>query len=493
LLTSPTEAPGLRSAGEAPVAGASLESPPSPNPLAPVAAFGDYELLEEIARGGMGVVYKARQISLNRVVAVKMLLSGRLASELDVRRFRAEAEAAAKLRHPHIVAIYEVGEHEGRQYFSMEYVEGQDLGHRVRERPLPVTLAAAYVKRIAEAVQYAHERGVLHRDLKPSNVLIDASDQPRVTDFGLAKLLHSDSGLTVSGQVLGTPSYMPPEQAAGRRDQTGPASDVYALGSILFFLVTGRPPFVAETLEATLAQVLHTEAVSPRLLNPSVSRDLETICLKCLEKEPRRRYASAQELAEDLGRCLRHEPIRARPTSRVERMLKWARRYPAVATLSAVIAVVVAAGFGAVLWQWREAEAARVIASQKAEAEAKEAYIARIALATSKVEAGAFPRAAEELRNCPPHLRHWEWDWLSGPLCRQFPGFRRTPPGDPRGEFFREWPVCAGGHRGDGAPLGSGKRTGSGVCQQPGSNQMRHLSGKRRGGGALRSVGLDPG
>jgi serine/threonine-protein kinase len=270
--------------------------------VAPLVAFNDYELLEEIDRGGMGVVYRARQISLNRPVAIKLILGGHLANGADMKRFRAEAETAAQLHHPNIVAIHEVGEHEGQPFFSMELVEGRNLGQLVRDEPLPSGKAAVYLKTIAEAVQYAHSRGVLHRDLKPSNILIDENDQPRITDFGLAKRLEGDASLTITGQVLGSPSFIPPEQAAGQKDAIGPASDVYSLGAILYHLLTGRPPFVAETLPQTLRMVSEQEPVSPHLLNASVSRDLETICLKCLEKEPSRRYSTAQALVEDLNR-----------------------------------------------------------------------------------------------------------------------------------------------------------------------------------------------
>jgi len=258
--------------------------------------FGDYELLEEVARGGMGVVYKARQVSLNRIVAVKMILAGRFATPAEIERFRAEARAAAGLQHANIVPIYEVGDQEGQNYFSMEFVDGPNLAQVVREHPLPAARAARYVQLIAEAVQFAHERGVLHRDLKPSNVLIDPFDQPRVTDFGLAKNLAGDSELTETGQVLGAPSFVPPEQAAGHKEDVGPHSDVYAVGAILYHLLTGRPPFAAETLAATLAQVLNNEPVAPRLLNATIPRDLETICLKCLEKKPQQRYPTAKEL-----------------------------------------------------------------------------------------------------------------------------------------------------------------------------------------------------
>ncbi len=235
--------------------------------------LGDYELLEEIAQGGMGVVYRARQASLNRIVAVKMVLAAQGASRQFLQRFRTEAEAAAKLQHSNIVAIHEVGEHEGRHFFSMEYVDGPNLLDLVRQKLLAPKRAARYVRALAEAIHYAHQQGVLHRDLKPSNVLISPSDQPKITDFGLAKVLTSDTELTLSGQVLGTPHYLPPEQASGKRGRVGPWSDVYGLGAILYYLLTGRPPFQAQELTEVLDQVLHREPVQPRLLNPSVPRD----------------------------------------------------------------------------------------------------------------------------------------------------------------------------------------------------------------------------
>jgi eukaryotic-like serine/threonine-protein kinase len=237
----------------------------------------------------MGVVYRARQVSLGRVVAVKMILAGPMAGKKFVQRFRAEASAAAILQHPNIVAIHDVGVHEGRHYFSMDYVEGQNLAQLVGGQPLPPAQAARYVKSIAGAIHYAHERGILHRDLKPSNVLVEAAtDQPRITDFGLARRLDGDSSLTLTGQVLGSPNFMPPEQAGTTRGKVGRPSDVYALGGILYYLLTGRAPFQADSLEQVLSQVLNVEPVSPRLLNASVPRDLETILLKCLEKEPSR-------------------------------------------------------------------------------------------------------------------------------------------------------------------------------------------------------------
>ena len=296
--------------------------------------FGDYELLEEIARGGMGVVYRARQLSLGRVVAVKMILAGRFASEQVIQRFRGEVTAAALLQHPNIVAIHDVGIQEGHHYFSMDYVEGQNLSQLVGSTPLPAAKAARYVRVMAEAIHYAHQRGILHRDLKPSNVLVDSNDQPRITDFGLAKRLDGDAGITLSGQMIGSPNFMPPEQASPHHGKVGRHSDVYGLGVILYHLLTARPPFQAESFEGVITQLLNVEPVTPRLLNSSVPADLETICVKCLQKEPTRRYQSAEELAEELGLFLRHEPIHARPITRAERTGRWCRRNPAIAGLS---------------------------------------------------------------------------------------------------------------------------------------------------------------
>ncbi|HXP60566.1 MAG TPA: tetratricopeptide repeat protein [Dongiaceae bacterium] len=336
------------------MAGAIELAPPSeaaPAAVKTLRYFGDYELLEEIARGGMGVVYKARQVSLGRVVAVKLILAGRLATAAEVDRFRAEARAAAGLQHANIVPIYEIGDQDGQNYFSMEFVDGPSLAQVVRESPLPAGRAAGYVRTVAEAIQYAHESGVLHRDLKPSNVLIDPFDQPRVTDFGLARNLAGDSGLTETGQVLGAPSFIPPEQAAGRKQDVGRHSDVYALGAILYHLLTGRPPFAAETLAATLAQVLNNEPAAPRSLNASIPRDLETICLKCLEKDPHRRYLTAKDFADELGRLHRGEPIQARPAGRGEKVWRWCWRNPALAGSLATAALLLLAGTAASTWQ----------------------------------------------------------------------------------------------------------------------------------------------
>jgi WD40 repeat protein/predicted Ser/Thr protein kinase len=318
--------------------------------------FGNYELLEEIGRGGMGVIYKARQAGLDRLVAVKMILGGHFASRESVQRFQAEAQTAAKLQHPNIVALHEVGEHEGQHFFSMDFVEGRSLAELVREQPLSPARAARYVQRLAEAIHFAHTRGILHRDLKPSNILIDADDQPRITDFGLAKQLQGDGGITLTGQVLGSPNYMPPEQATGKGAAIGPWSDVYSLGAILYQLLTGRGPFVADTVEQTLQQVLHNEPVAPRTLIPGVPRDLETICLKCLEKEPPRRYGTAQELADELG-CFREgKPIRARAMGPFGKSWRWARRNPVVTGLGCLAVVLFMAGLSGILAQWRRAE-----------------------------------------------------------------------------------------------------------------------------------------
>jgi tRNA A-37 threonylcarbamoyl transferase component Bud32 len=294
--------------------------------------FGNYELLSEIARGGMGVVYKARQIGLNRIVALKMILAGQLASAEEVRRFHAEANAAAHLDHPGIVPIYEVGEQNGQHFFTMALVKGSNLAERLRQGPMPPREVASLVRSIAVAVQHAHDKGVIHRDLKPANVLLaedegrDSQLVPKITDFGLAKLAQSDTHLTGTGQVVGTPSYMPPEQAAGRTREIRETADVYSIGAILYACLTGRPPHQAATAMETVMQVLDAEPAPPRLLNPQVPRALEAICLKCLHKEPARRYGTAQQLADELQRFLEGEPTQATSVNLLDYMLHALRK-----------------------------------------------------------------------------------------------------------------------------------------------------------------------
>ncbi|MCI0538667.1 MAG: protein kinase [Verrucomicrobiales bacterium] len=380
--------------------------------------FGDYELLEEIARGGMGVVYKARQLSLNRVVAVKMILAGQFAGKQFIQRFRTEAAAAALLQHPNIVAVHDVGVQDGQHFFSMEYVQGQNLAQFVGNRPLSPEKGARYVRQIAESIHYAHGQGIFHRDLKPSNVLIDAAtDQPRITDFGLAKrVANSELGtqnveVTLTGQILGSPNFMPPEQAGSGRGKVGRYSDVYSLGGILYYLLTARAPFQANSLEAIVTQVLHTNPVSPRLLNPAVPRDLDTICLKCLEKDPIRRYATARALAEELDRFLNGEPVRARPLGPIGKAWRWCERRPALASVLLLLQLALTVGFAGILWQWRRAEHGEFSARQNL-------YAADMNLAHVAVENGNLGRALELLRKHAPRLRKetdlrgWEWRYL---------------------------------------------------------------------------------
>jgi serine/threonine-protein kinase len=285
------------------------------------ASLGDYELLGELARGGMGVVYKARQRSLGRVVALKMIRGWPLATAAEEQRLRTEAAAAAQLDHPNIVPIYDIGEHDGQPFFSMKLIDGRSLADYLREAPRPaLRQLVELLTTVARAVHYAHQHGLLHRDLKPDNILIDADGRPHVTDFGLAKRIGGGPGPTPSGVVVGTPNYMAPEQAAGRAPLTT-AADVYALGAILYEVLTGRPPFAEATSSATLMELLNAEPVPPCRRNRAVDHDLNTICLKCLDKDPARRYGSAEALADDLGRWLRGEPILARPSTPWRRVL----------------------------------------------------------------------------------------------------------------------------------------------------------------------------
>ena len=410
-------------------------------------SFGDYELLEEMGRGGMGVVFKAHQVSLNRRVALKMILAGHLASPADVQRFQTEAETSARLDHPHIVPIYEVGEHQGQHYFSMKLMEEESLAGQLGVGRWPMNnrqqqrRGARLIATIARAVEHAHQRGVLHRDLKPGNILFDREGRAYVSDFGLSKRVPPaaagetapDASPTSSGMIVGTPSYMAPEQATSRRAVTT-AADVYSLGVILYELLTGKVPFQADTLLETLRQVTSAEPPRPRGLNPRVDRDLETIALKCLEKELRNRYESAAALADDLERWLAGEPIRARPAGALERAAKWAKRRPAGAALCVLLATLFVGGLGALIWNWQAATAAERAAQLRADKEAEDKraetaradqeakdrrrlaiklYFQNIALARLEFADNNLSRANELLQECAADLRGWEWHFLN--------------------------------------------------------------------------------
>ena len=396
-----------------------------------VTNFDDFDIIAEISRGGMGVVYKARQRSLNRIVAVKMILTGAQASEQEVTRFRREAEGAAALDHVGIVPIYQIGEHDGNHYFSMAYIDGPSLARHLDNGPLPIKDAAQLMLKLARALHYAHQRGVVHRDLKPANVLIDNNGEPKVTDFGLAKLVDQarrDTRLTTTGQILGTPSFMAPEQAAGQSESATHLADVYALGAIFYHVLTGRPPFQAHTAIETLKQVMTNEPVSPALLNARIPRDAATICLKCLEKNPARRYASANDLAEELERLLDGAPIKARPVSNVEKLWRWMRRNPwraRVAGLLIVLAAVVPLLAFIAIYD----------------------YIRRAPLEEQNRQAKQhFDREVASLqqRNYVAEMNLLESAWNSGDLRRAYELLQAQRPirgtSDPRGfEWFLRW------------------------------------------------------
>jgi serine/threonine protein kinase/tetratricopeptide (TPR) repeat protein len=312
--------------------------------------FGDYELLEEVGRGGQGVVFRAWQKSLNRTVAVKIIGIGQFTTNAHLKRLRREAAAAAKLNHPGIVPVYEVGEHDGTYYFSMRFVEGDCLDDVVSRGLISVQQAAELIAKVARTVHYAHEHGILHRDIKPGNILLDANGEPHLTDFGLARLVEPGSTVTGSLEVMGTPSYMAPEQAVGNNAAVSSATDVYGLGAVLYELLTGHPPFAGGTTYETIHLLLDSEPRQPRLWNPKVDRDLSAVCLKCLEKNPRHRYSSALELAEDLARWLRHEPILAKRSGFFAHARKWVQRNPMIAALI-TLSVLLAAGLGVMTWE----------------------------------------------------------------------------------------------------------------------------------------------
>jgi WD40 repeat protein/tRNA A-37 threonylcarbamoyl transferase component Bud32 len=408
---------------------ATLPPSPVPSPAAPTepVAVAGYEVLRELGRGGMGVVYQARQTKLGRVVALKMILSGAHAGTRDTARFRTEAEAIARLQHPNIVQVFEVGEHGGLPFFSLEYCPGGGLDRKLNGTPLPAREAATLVEALARAMHAAHQKGVVHRDLKPANVLFAEDGTPKITDFGLAKKLD-EAGQTASGAVMGTPSYMAPEQAGYKPDAQaraiGPATDVYALGAILYECLTGRPPFRAATSLDTILQVVADDPVPPTRLQPTTPRDLETICLKCLEKAPAKRFGSAQELADDLRRFLDGLPIAARRTGPLERAAKWVRRRPAVAALLGALAASVIAGVaGMAVLYFQAVEAKETAERRRGEAELRyeesrrHLYVAQLALARNAWREGHGRLTRELLAGLVPSgeetdLRGFEWHYL---------------------------------------------------------------------------------
>jgi WD40 repeat protein/serine/threonine protein kinase len=426
-------------------------APPSSTPAkSGLPAIPGYEVLRKLGHGGMGVVYLARHLKLNRLVALKVILTSPHCPEQVPVRFRIDAESLARLQHPNIVHIYEIGEHDGLPFLSLEFMSGGNLAQRLNGTPLPPRQAANLVQTLAQAVYHVHQHDIIHRDLKPANVLLTGDPQtplgqcvPKITDFGLARKRDDPAGLTPPGTILGTPSYMAPEAAAGQVRTISPRTDVYALGAILYECLTGRPPFKAETSLDTLLQVQTDEPVPPRWLQPKVPRDVETICLRCLQKDPRRRYTSARKLADDLGRFLDKKPIRARPTPAWERGVKWARRKPAVAALTLALVLLAAVAVGAGLWQWRQTRL-------ELEERSNLLYKDEFDVANRHLSANRQDQAEESLNLCPPELRSWEWDYLKR-LCQ----------GDGRILRGHTAPVKSVDYSPDGKVLASGSEDGT--------------------------------
>ncbi len=400
--------------------------------------FGDYELTREVARGGMGVVYAARHRTLQRTVALKMILAGRAASSVDLARFRQEAEAAARLDHPHIVPVYEVGEHDGFCYFTMKLLDGGNLHRHLDSLKGNARRAARLVEQLARAVHFAHQHGILHRDLKPANILLDEAGEPYVADFGLARVLDSQNHMTQTGAALGTPGYMAPEQIRGERSLTT-AVDVYSLGAILFVCLTGRAPFQSENAWDALQMALHSDPPTLRSIDSRVDRDLETICRKALDREPARRYESAAAFADDLARWLRHEPIEARPPGLVQRLKKWTRRHPALAigAVATLLAFVVGAVQLRLTWVALRGER---IANERAESLL---YRSLLSLAEREWMAGSTETARETLNGCPEAKRGWEWQYARR-LCQ-------ITPANVWSEL--EHPIVGGGYSADGRKI----------------------------------------
>lgn len=477
----------------APLRDKSLESTitvstqPARQNTVPESQFGEYTLVRELGRGGMAVVYLARHARLGRFVALKVIRSGEFAGTDEIQRFKAEAAAAAQLDHPGIVPVFEASTHRGQHFLTMAYVEGESLWHRIKERPLEPNDAARLIRSVAEAIQHAHERGVVHRDLKPQNIMLTADGQPRVTDFGLAKSTTSDARLTATGDVLGTPGFMPPEQASGLVDQIGPAADIYSLGATLYCVVTGRPPFQAANLWDTLRLVCDQDPVPPRALNPTISRDLETICLKCLRKVPLLRYATAAELAADLERFLTGKPILARPTGNLERGWRWCRRNPLVAGLSAVAVALLITITAVSTWAYRRqtfltSEMATLAENEKSQRERAELQLhySQVARGVTALDAGNFTGAATALDDTSQlEVRGWEYRYL-----------KRKMAGTPLTLRGSAYPLLHVAYSSDGSQLATASLVGEVAVWGMSDGQKRHAL--KLATGSIRNLHFHP-